>query len=120
MDLRITSFGTDAREYTLALSNAGVAEDYRTLFRLLRIIFIGSSFVAAYIGAAPTCLPVACQIPVDYNSHQLFVIAVLLAGLTFIFKTQFGGTVIEGMSLFVKILYSNLMHLSYRIATGDS
>ncbi|KAF0702999.1 Aste57867_7719 [Aphanomyces stellatus] len=101
MDLRITNYGTDAREYTL-LSKVSSSRDYSAAFALLSFVFNATLLSVAYIVAIPTLLPFigkSCHswcpvLPPDNRQYVLWTITPLLV-LCFVFKTSFGSTIIE-------------------------
>jgi hypothetical protein len=119
MDLKITTFGTDAREYTLA-SNVPASQHYKVLFTSLSVIIVAALFVLLYTVVIafvhPLDMPpqyaVCFPVPTPSSSKYLIHTTTPIALVAFLFKAIFGSTVIEG--LLKSVMHRNLYMYLYR------
>ncbi|EQC30024.1 hypothetical protein SDRG_12304 [Saprolegnia diclina VS20] len=99
MDLRITNFGTDAREYTLASGRAGEAKG---LLSLLGLLSSTTLCTLLYVFLIPTLSPwigpayaTWLPLPTAAARHDLLTFLVPFYVVLALFKSSFGGTVVE-------------------------
>ncbi|OQR97235.1 hypothetical protein ACHHYP_12339 [Achlya hypogyna] len=101
MDLRITNFGTDAREYTLA-SSRGSATDAKTLLSVLGLIGSATLITLLYVFTIPTLAPLIgpdyatlLPLPTAAARHDVLTFLVPFYVVLTLFKSSFGGTIVE-------------------------
>ncbi|KAH9101428.1 hypothetical protein LEN26_015236 [Aphanomyces euteiches] len=102
MDLRITTYGTDAKEYTL-VSKGSNAQGYTILLAMLSLLMNVALLSVVFILVSPIVQPYLSKtgtmawlsLPKPHSVQSVLWIALPVFAICFFLKSSFGSSVIE-------------------------